>query len=810
MSEQKPTIYPTLVIGLGGAGTDVVRAVKRRFRRTWRQDEFDELPSVLQVMAVDTEPLVNGAREEPLYFHEYAFLGKFDATRLVKNKDNHKPYLDWWRWGDEDLPLGYIHNGAKQLRPIGRLAFFRKYVTFKAMLLDKLRTMRELPAIQEAEERGYPVAKDFRLIYIVSSLCGGTGSGMFLDVAHRVRQEVGSNASIVGIFLMPTVFEHDIRSDLQRSRIKANAYAALRELNYYHVKPQEFKASYPSEEGILEDTPYRALSQIFLIERVNEAGQNISAKHGVTSMVAHFIYLNAFSHLNRRILGLDVNITEERRRSARNGAGTGSEEGGYLAYSSFSTSSLVIPRDPLWRYFVHKVTDWSLYSLLGIGYAQELVLNIYRSLVDDLGKEFQRYYFSEQSLKELERSLSGKAGQWLGFASKLRDAVARVFQEYGLAAANELIYRVGLESNSDALQSYDLAHVQQRPFKRPEQKPNTSIFSNLISQFQSRQDRERREKELNENALFEKREEVWNKVLDSLRALAGDWLNQIRAAEKEIDEARNAARQSAAEIEKSLHPLRDSQDEDTSTYYDLETGAISSQQLEDYWQEVGATMSETTISDLTGDDQEAQQTPWDALVDLLKAQLMPEDTEGFRDLDEAELRLTVRQAFDPGGTLGSLRDIIMRSFDLRNIVEIQHREYPDGRRPPNHRVDQWLNRCSPFAAVDGDTHPHSEADEEHIRLATVPSTANGQDNAAFKRAQRSYTEYEWVPVPNQERVDACHILHGLPVGRLTSMPELYRQYRAFEKKILHIRPELGEQEPPTFPHPYQPPEDSNS
>ena len=115
MSELKPTIYPTLVIGLGGSGTNVVRYVKRRFLKTWRADDqgdLTDLPAALQVLAVDTEPLVNPSDEEPLYSHEFAFLGKFDATRLVQNRRNHAPYLDWWQRDPNDLPLGYIHNGA--------------------------------------------------------------------------------------------------------------------------------------------------------------------------------------------------------------------------------------------------------------------------------------------------------------------------------------------------------------------------------------------------------------------------------------------------------------------------------------------------------------------------------------------------------------------------------------------------------------------------------------------------------------------------------------------------------------------------
>ena len=86
MKFEKPTIYPTLVVGVGGMGTNTVRAVKRRFRNVWGGDQ---LPGMLQLLALDTEPLVNRLDQEPLFADEFAYMGKFDATRLVSNLDQH-------------------------------------------------------------------------------------------------------------------------------------------------------------------------------------------------------------------------------------------------------------------------------------------------------------------------------------------------------------------------------------------------------------------------------------------------------------------------------------------------------------------------------------------------------------------------------------------------------------------------------------------------------------------------------------------------------------------------------------------------
>ncbi|MBK9229287.1 MAG: hypothetical protein IPO15_00020 [Anaerolineae bacterium] len=88
-----------------------------------------------------------------------------------------------------NLRAGRIHSGARQVRAVGRLALYRKYRTFWASMSTKLQ-LAKIAEIQRAEDAGYAVIREtgLRQIYIVSSVCGGTGAGMLLDIAHRVRE----------------------------------------------------------------------------------------------------------------------------------------------------------------------------------------------------------------------------------------------------------------------------------------------------------------------------------------------------------------------------------------------------------------------------------------------------------------------------------------------------------------------------------------------------------------------------------------------------------------------------------------------
>jgi hypothetical protein len=801
MPEIKPTIYPTLVIGLGGTGTDVVRYAKRRFLRAWHGGESaasGELPDVLQVLAVDTEPLVNPADEEPLYSHEFAFLGRFDATRLVQNRHSHTPYLDWWRWDEQDIPLGYIHNGARQLRPIGRLAFYRNYVTFKTLMVDKLRAMRQLSAIQEAEERGFPVAADHRLIYIITSICGGTGAGMFHDVAHRVRAEVGSNADIIGLFLMPSTFEQDVRSDLQRRRIQANAYAALKELNYFH-ETQDFQAYYPGEQGPLPTVKYRAFTRVFLVERTNVDGRTLSGKRQAEQMIAHLIHLMSISHMNKRILGLDVNVTEERTMFGREAAPVSGREPlrHYLSYSSFSTSALVMPQAALWRYFLSIVSFWSIEMLQNgqdSATDEERCWLAYLALRDDLKSEFTRYQFTDEEMRALQEDQAHNDGRWRGFTTAVANAVRRAVATDGLQGARYLVHRLSLAEDAAELVRDDLAHPRQRPFEEvPEVKRASMVKQLLISPRELAE----REKARQRWDLYTLRLDTWRSVLNGLQVLARNWEREIDRISGELMAARESAGRDAAEAAGQVHPLHRQGDADTSTYYDLETGAVN-QELLDAYLEVSNSLLEQPVADVEG-----APARWDVLLDVLRDHLLrhfnPESADPGASISASGLQSLVETQFSQNTELAAVHTEVAATFDVRNVIQAQQ---TSSARPANYRVRQLFDRMAPHLAVDGDTFPYSEADEEHIRLVATPAAMEDEPNPAFRQAMRGYDDFEWVPTGDPNRIDACHIVHGLPLVQLSSMPELYRHYMSgvFDKETLHVQADWVD-----FPEIYIPP-----
>src|SRR5207245_10549806 len=92
-------------------------------------------------------------------------------------------------------------------------------------------------------ETGLDVRSAAPRVFVVTSLVGGTGSGMFIDLAYLVRQQLmrlgHEAAEVVGICYLPPA-----ASEPRRVQEQANTFAALTELNYFSSPNAVFSARY--------------------------------------------------------------------------------------------------------------------------------------------------------------------------------------------------------------------------------------------------------------------------------------------------------------------------------------------------------------------------------------------------------------------------------------------------------------------------------------------------------------------------------------------------------------------------------------
>jgi serine/threonine protein kinase len=237
-------VQPALVVGLGRMGMDTLLHLRRFI--TQRYGQAAMLPQV-RAVAIDTdaEAIHKAGQQDPrwaLRAHELVH-AKLNRPSYYIRRDGTLPTNDWvsskviYRISNKQM------NQAG-LRVLGRLAFVDNYRLIAKRLEMELQACcseETLHAMQESADVG--VRSAIPRVYVVTSLAGATGSGMFLDVAyvvrHLLRQQGFERAEVVGLFYLPPVQREGIRS-----APLAHAHASLTELSHFSRKETEFKAEY--------------------------------------------------------------------------------------------------------------------------------------------------------------------------------------------------------------------------------------------------------------------------------------------------------------------------------------------------------------------------------------------------------------------------------------------------------------------------------------------------------------------------------------------------------------------------------------
>jgi len=221
-------IRPTLVIGLGGSGTQVVRMVKAKF-----EDRYGDDHPLVNFLAIDTDESTTGGKEL-LPKKEFLHLANFRGNEFIENLNDHPHIKAWWK---SDYRPSFIVGGAHGIRAIGRLALFAKFEEFKKILQEQLESPWSEAVQQEADGKLTPEHLKFSSVYVIGSICGGTGTGMLLDVAllarHFIDAKRQADSRIQGTFFLPSVFEGAVTPQRYRE-LEINAAACLRDINYVH------------------------------------------------------------------------------------------------------------------------------------------------------------------------------------------------------------------------------------------------------------------------------------------------------------------------------------------------------------------------------------------------------------------------------------------------------------------------------------------------------------------------------------------------------------------------------------------------
>ncbi|MEO8382694.1 MAG: tubulin-like doman-containing protein [Acidobacteriota bacterium] len=304
-------VGPTLIIGLGGTGKEVLLRLRRKIVEGY--GSLSRLP-FLRFMHIDTDKNQTASEQydlrssdDPLYREvQFSNTERIDLTiaggtgKYVTHLGNFPSIQRWFPTGSKISQLGDLHEGAGQVRIASRLGFFdaANHQKITGRLEQCRRELSDAAIPVEAARFGFDFNATSPRVVIVASLAGGTGSGTFLDTGFLVKRYF-PDAERVGILLLPGFFSGYAGAE----RVRANGYAALMELNHYTFG-HSFTADWNGHETERMGPP--PFSSTYLIDGRNEAGLVIGSggkEYDAYRMVAEVLYqdysIGAFAGMKR-------------------------------------------------------------------------------------------------------------------------------------------------------------------------------------------------------------------------------------------------------------------------------------------------------------------------------------------------------------------------------------------------------------------------------------------------------------------------------------------------------------------------------
>lgn len=315
-------INRTICIGLGGTGQSVLMRIRRLI--VDRYGALNNLP-VVSFVHIDTDKAATRAQVlrtgntyhgEDLSFRDAekvsATMTATEVSDLIQGlerqstqNDRIGPFDHIARWFPPQLMrnISAVEQGAGGIRPVGRLAFFQNYrnITSAIKEADKRTSGHEQKLVRQGLE------VDPRLnIFVVGSLCGGTGSGMFLDMAYSLRQiyeNQGQDVEIIGyLIISPELYGNT-------SNMCANTYAALMELDYYSSPGVEFAACWDQQDLKWFNQKRAPFEYVYLVSGRTENGNyTIHDQRKLCNVIARKISLDFSSELAPHVKGMRDNF----------------------------------------------------------------------------------------------------------------------------------------------------------------------------------------------------------------------------------------------------------------------------------------------------------------------------------------------------------------------------------------------------------------------------------------------------------------------------------------------------------------------
>ena len=302
----------TIIVGLGGTGKEVLLRLRRLIVE--RFGSLEALPCIV-FFHLDTDKTTNAlqqydrsSKDDPLYdkikfqpSERVNLLIEGGISKYLGSNINAYPQIkEWFQTKGKIADLGDLNEGAGQIRMASRLGFYHNYDDIEAGLSMVERRLGSEKVPDTISKLGFSFDPKILNIIVVSSFAGGTGSGTFLDMGFLLKT-MFPDSTRMGIFFLPSFFSGYPGA----GRMKANGYAALKELNHYSFG-NSFTGNWSGREGQAIIPP--PFDYTYLMDGKNDGDATIGSSQeefSMYQMVAETVFqdfaLGEFAGMKRAI-----------------------------------------------------------------------------------------------------------------------------------------------------------------------------------------------------------------------------------------------------------------------------------------------------------------------------------------------------------------------------------------------------------------------------------------------------------------------------------------------------------------------------
>lgn len=405
-------LKPTLLVGVGGTGCEIASRVY-----AMASQHAALASNRINILGFDTDD--DDLKRRRLLSHRQLIRTSTPAPVFQLLHTQHEKSLDWFVH-PEHLPAEIrqmtLLAGAGQVRMLSRLAF-QAALADPAIDADIDNALNSL-----ATHDGQTPFQGHINVLIVGSLAGGTGSGMFLQTAlllNRILRQKGFHPETRGLFLLPDVFVQAARLPVQQiATVKANGYAALRELNAVILQtvgrsPLPVCFDYLPDHRLTRDEP--PFTSVTLLDYENTHGGNLGRNlDAYQEKAARAAYTLLFTPIGGRMDAVTVNEVRQKMAAAARDR--------LNCFAGIGVGAVVYPREPMLDY-------------LALRFGQDLLEGDWLELDHDFNREQANYHqrvnrgetdlTPPQRAASYCRNLQQKADERVRFFRDLRAQVER-------------------------------------------------------------------------------------------------------------------------------------------------------------------------------------------------------------------------------------------------------------------------------------------------------------------------------------------------------------------------------------------------